>query len=249
MGQRQSELTDSDQARKNEDWNPSLEDIELTKSMLIYRFKLPIEVVDDILSLAEYWSSDELVYDQLLTIYESRRVLIRIDDLFEELDYLHLVRPVGFLSEEEKFEEVIRSRKQYSLKLKRIQWKINAHDQGWSSYPADHGTFRNSWTWFEAMVTADGDSQDLSQSSDQEDWHQICKNFHAVSEFREQTIIWKPDHSILKKINQALLDRLSNDGNSNNSFLKIGITVRAVAQFPGWANTIQRVKCQFFYSI
>ncbi|CAG8791976.1 9449_t:CDS:2, partial [Gigaspora rosea] len=32
-------------------------------------------------------------------------------------------------------------------KCKKIEIACESHDQGWSSYPRDHGTYNNSWTW------------------------------------------------------------------------------------------------------
>lgn len=37
-------------------------------------------------------------------------------------------------------------------KLKKAVVTVVSKDQGWSGYPNDHGTYRNSWTWFELSV-------------------------------------------------------------------------------------------------
>ena len=47
-------------------------------------------------------------------------------------------------------------RVQDSLSLGRLlrQWTLTtrSRDQGWSSFPADHGTYKNSWTWFDVSI-------------------------------------------------------------------------------------------------
>lgn len=37
-------------------------------------------------------------------------------------------------------------------RLRKVVFTFKAKDQGWSSYIENHGTYENSWTWFEAMV-------------------------------------------------------------------------------------------------
>lgn len=36
--------------------------------------------------------------------------------------------------------------------LRKVVFTFKSRDQGWSSYYADHGTYENTWTWFDAMV-------------------------------------------------------------------------------------------------
>lgn len=40
-------------------------------------------------------------------------------------------------------------------RLRKVVFRFTSHDQGWSSYPQDRGTFENSWTWFEAALRRD----------------------------------------------------------------------------------------------
>ncbi len=40
--------------------------------------------------------------------------------------------------------------------LRKVVFTFHAKDQGWSSYHADHESYRNSWTWFEAAVLESG---------------------------------------------------------------------------------------------
>ncbi|CAI7744301.1 unnamed protein product [Closterium sp. NIES-53] len=59
--------------------------------------------------------------------------------------------------------------------IKEIEVIVEAHDQGWSSYPEDHNTYNNSWTYAElAKVMPDGS---LSASREL-----IYRNLHAQSE-------------------------------------------------------------------
>jgi len=36
--------------------------------------------------------------------------------------------------------------------LRRLTLITRSRDQGWSSFPADHGTYKNSWTWFDVSI-------------------------------------------------------------------------------------------------
>lgn len=36
--------------------------------------------------------------------------------------------------------------------LRKVVFTFKSRDQGWSSFHEDHGTYENSWTWFDAMV-------------------------------------------------------------------------------------------------
>ncbi len=43
--------------------------------------------------------------------------------------------------------------------LRTVVFTFLAKDQGWSSYNADHGSYRNSWTWFEAAVLEENETE------------------------------------------------------------------------------------------
>lgn len=125
--------------------------------------------------------------------------------------------------------------------LQKIIFTIRSHDQGWSSYPENHGTFDNSWTWFDAAVMSPNaeDEESVHEECDDaiiraEDLdspnvrrHRIQVNKHAVRQAEEYSIIMYPGQEIL-------------DG------LKAGdqILLVACAQYSGWVNTIEDAKME-----
>lgn len=69
---------------------------------------------------------------------------------------------------------------------------IRGHDQGWSSYPEDKGTTRNSWTWYS-----------LASREERNDGEQrLATNIHALSDTQEHTFTWNCNDEILKDLKQ-----------------------------------------------
>ncbi|KAH9812250.1 hypothetical protein DFH28DRAFT_979244, partial [Melampsora americana] len=130
-----------------------------------------------------------------------------------------------------------------TAKVMKIEWKIVSHDQGWSSYPEDHGTYTNSWTWTEATLY-DRSSTSTRLPTDHSLWYRVSTNIHARRQPTLHQSIWYPDHPFLIDLNQ----RLSQISQSNPLNQSIGFVLAAVAQFPGWENTIESIQCSIFYS-
>ena len=106
-------------------------------------------------------------------------------------------------------------------KLKKVVVTIVSKDQGWSSYPSDHGTYRGSWTWFELSVGP-------PSADSGEKWRgEVVRNLHAHGEFKEHTI----------KISDKGLYEKAESGDV--------LTVWALAKFPGWKNTVKKVEIQY----
>lgn len=102
-------------------------------------------------------------------------------------------------------------------RLKKVIVTVVSKDQGWSSYEEDHGTYRNSWTWFELSV---GPSSDASV----EKWRgEVVRNLHAHDEFKEHTV----------EVMDKTLYEKAESGDA--------LTVWAHADFPGWENTVAKV--------
>lgn len=127
---------------------------------------------------------------------------------------------------------------------------IESRDQGWSSYPDDHGTYRGSWTWFEAKK---GDASILGEeegerNSEGQDLHsdlnvrdpaelpsmvegrEIVRNIHAGQLWHKHVISWAAD-----------------DEDANGEWvrdMKRGdvIVLSAHARFPGWTNRVRNAK-------
>ena len=104
-------------------------------------------------------------------------------------------------------------------RLKKVVITVDSKDQGWSSYQDDHGTYNNSWTWFELSVGQPSDKGAV------EKWRgEVVRNLHAHGEFKEHTI----------KITDKKLYERARSGDV--------LTVWAHARYSGWRNTVKKAK-------
>jgi len=141
--------------------------------------------------------------------------------------------------------------------IRRIKFIVESRDQGWSSYPQDHGTYRGSWTWFEAGIRGFdasnvGDQATLLEPVDcqhrnaLDDEHKsvclqdvtrykygskrIVTNVHAGRDFRQHVVYWDLYHE---------------DGDVRTMVQELGgghrIEVSAHARFPGWSSYVKSV--------
>jgi len=141
--------------------------------------------------------------------------------------------------------------------IRRIRFITESRDQGWSSYPEDHGTYRGSWTWFETGIRG----LDASNTEDQAtllqpvdcqhrnaldvEHRQLCMqdvtrykygsrsiatNIHAGVDFAKHVVEWDGYHE-------------DDDVRRMVKELKGGhrIEVSAHAKFPGWCNYVKFV--------
>jgi hypothetical protein len=107
-------------------------------------------------------------------------------------------------------------------KLKEVVISVVSKDQGWSSYQDDHGTYHNSWTWFELSVGHPSDKGFVER------WRgEVVRNLHAHGEFKEHTI---------KVSDKRLYERVKSGD---------VLTVWAHARFQGWRNTVKEatIRC------
>ena len=103
--------------------------------------------------------------------------------------------------------------------LRKVIITVISKDQGWSGYPADHGTYRNSWTWFELSV---------GPSKDSEEWRgEVVRNLHAHDGFKEHTVEIL-DGELYEKVKSGDV-----------------LTVWALARGPGWMNTVKKVTIRY----
>ena len=102
--------------------------------------------------------------------------------------------------------------------LKKVVITVISKDQGWSGHTSDHGTYQNSWTWFELSVESDSG----------EKWRgEVVRNLHAHGDFKEHTI-------------EILDGELYEKAESGDV-----LTVWALAKFSGWKNTVKKVKVRY----
>ncbi|GAB7353905.1 hypothetical protein MBLNU459_g4253t2 [Dothideomycetes sp. NU459] len=77
--------------------------------------------------------------------------------------------------------------------VRRVDFRIAAHDQGWSSYARDEGTRDNSWTWFEVGVFGEVDGRrqrvDPAAAAGGEGSRRLVTNLQAVREVQEHHVV------------------------------------------------------------
>ena len=106
-------------------------------------------------------------------------------------------------------------------KLRKVVITVVSKDQGWSSSPDDHGTYRGSCTWFELSVGS-------SSETPAEKWRgEVVRNLHAHGDFKKHTI--------------EILDKGLYEKAESGDVL----TVWAHAEYLGWRNTVKKVKIRY----
>lgn len=115
--------------------------------------------------------------------------------------------------------------------IRRIVFTYSSKDQGWSSYSSDHGTYRNSWTWFEAGLRkhAEEEEEKVSSTDQMQHRHRLHCNRHAGWETEDYQFVVEGDHPLLKNM-QA--------GDE--------VVLWALAKFGGWENFVQGAAIQIW---
>ena len=148
---------------------------------------LPTHAVDKILDCAEYWKWTECS--------TKRRVRYRNG----RYPYLRLSVPTP---------EVCK-------KVKKVEITCVSHDQGWSSYPADRNTYRNSWTWGDVSI-----SRTTPKGVEEIRRERVYTNLHASEE-------WQVHHCTFGEDSKFVSALVPGEGE---------VVLYLNAQFPGWEN-------------
>jgi len=136
--------------------NPSHEDVIETRDVL--RHFLPLELADNILHIAEY-------YPRLISILPSH----------------HFENPLTVT--DGRRQVVVSPPIQRPDFISRVLIQTESHDQGWSSYAQDRGTFRNSWTWLDLGVV-----RNTSGGIPAPEWR-IYTNIHASNDWQATEVV------------------------------------------------------------
>lgn len=171
----------------------------------LLRQVLVADLVPSIIDFAEYWVKTTDIRRERLSVQEHNAGIIYLTTTPIDSPLLYPVR--------------------------RIVFKVKSHDQGWSNYPEDHGTYNNSWTWVcvskvndsetATMTTSDGRQNDTNSV-------RLFTNVHAGRGYSTHEIEWSVD-SEEKEIRDFVRNLKRGDQ------LQIGIWAR----FAGWQNHIQ----------
>ncbi|KAI2634958.1 hypothetical protein GGS26DRAFT_551947 [Hypomontagnella submonticulosa] len=146
------------------------EDIVEVKSILSKARNLPPELVDMILDRAEYWACSAAIIDY--SNHPSKHISIHGGSPGED-QFLLRTEPLGLTKWSPSSQDLWRvesapkqlKREYPESKLqdlvegpistlehpfRKVVFDITSRDQGWSSHHNDHGTYRSSFTWFDA---------------------------------------------------------------------------------------------------
>ena len=114
--------------------------------------------------------------------------------------------------------------------IRRLVFTYRSKDQGWSSYGEDHGSYRNSWTWFEAGLRKfDRGEESLSLVDRPERRYRLQSNRHAGQEAEDYLFEFERDHPLLKEM-QA--------GDE--------VVLWALARYGGWENFVEAAAIQIW---
>ena len=183
-------------------YNPTLDDIRVVCRLL--QTFVPFELADIILREAEYYSNalDELTVPVSISQREVR------------------CAAVGPFTQEEVDS------------IARVEAVVTGHDQGWSSYPEDKGTTRNSWTWYSLRSEENGTVSDLVDHA--------ATNLHAVSDAQTHVMEWVRGDDIVKQIRAGqTISIWAHARYASVAVPAVSLFHHCILRFPGWTNHIQ----------
>ncbi|KAJ5928397.1 hypothetical protein N7466_007353 [Penicillium verhagenii] len=109
--------------------------------------------------------------------------------------------------------------------VQEIRIDVWSHDQGWSSYPDDHGTYNGSWTWFDLGIQRPSGREDISTGLGR-----AVTNVHASLTTRHHEVVYRRDE-------QPWMRELQADD-------QISIIPRAL--YPGWQNITEGISIEIY---
>ncbi|KAJ5754151.1 uncharacterized protein N7511_008304 [Penicillium nucicola] len=168
----------------------------------ILRQRLPSELVLEVLEHAQYWIRSK--------VYRNDKLAFTEFDCKERPSYLTSRRIQG-----DRFP------------VREIRIDIWSHDQGWSSYREDYGSYRNSWTWFELGIQRPDGRHDLCQGEDL----RLMTNIHASKDTKHHEIIYRDDQDL-----QWLRGLQAGDR----------VAIIPLAKYPGWTNFVDKACIEIY---
>ncbi|KLU92665.1 hypothetical protein MAPG_11609 [Magnaporthiopsis poae ATCC 64411] len=161
---------------------PSVLDVLVVKAMMTKALTLPLELVNRIIDFAEYWPHTSAQLDYGGTPHPVARGSSPLEDVF-----LLRTLPLGLIKQVNPDPRHYQTEEAKLLRLssehpveqfhkwtgspshtvqhpcRKIVFTITSSDQGWGGMMADRGTYRHSFTWFEAgleRIDASGECGD-----------------------------------------------------------------------------------------
>lgn len=122
----------------------------------------------------------------------------------------------------------------FSRPPSKIIFTIVSHDQGWSNYPHDHGTYHGGDSAFHAEVHHNNEFPGTAKAEVEKLRPRIVQNVHASNEWKEHAVVWEQDDS-RSEVRRWMEHVLP------------GRWIRVVAEAAvdnGWENHVKEVKVQ-----
>ncbi|XP_006456293.1 hypothetical protein AGABI2DRAFT_195472 [Agaricus bisporus var. bisporus H97] len=244
----------------------TLQDVLCVRRALSTR--IPYELVDIVLNLAQYWVYASTRRDTLLQVQASNEPLFNAKWIYMLSDPI----PPMFDANGHVVPTQIQS----------VHFSINSCDQGWGGFPEYKNVYRNSYTWFEASII-----RSSSSSSSQPLWlfealhkpvnlyttsltpapssrcsitelHSPYKNrkkrwlvqmnVQASRHVRRHDIMWYPNSP-----HELEYDEKTGSGRGFGfvDALRAGDRIALVARalYPGWENNVQSAEIEIAYQI
>lgn len=101
-------------------------------------------------------------------------------------------------------QEVIRSSPLSANNAKdtrKVVFEMTGKDQGWSSYGPEHGTYNNTWTWYDAVVLRkNGEDSETYEEALRQELH---RNRHAGQQVETYRTEFDGDHDLVKMLREG----------------------------------------------
>jgi hypothetical protein len=239
--------------------------------LLQFRRRLPTELVDKVIDEAEYWpcivTSTHAPHD----VPQDRDIeCVRTPSLCWDLP------PSASASAQSLHQSFRLLSHRGKHPARKIVFSISSHDQGWGGNSRFRGTYRESWTWFDAYIVPHGEQPTLATSltrpssvSEAEPEfvplilpgpHTLQVNRMATRETQHHHIVWHfrdpvPAFTSLNGDEVAVeaetgRGKATMDGRAVRS-MRVGdqVVVWARTRFPGWRNHVEKVSIALFWAI
>ena len=213
--------------------------------------KLPPELVPRIVDQAEFWLKSTVSLEEEMQVADIHIMGRRDHYLCAGVTYLSTL-PLGEVAGEGP-DSIRLVGKQ---PVRKVVFHTVSQDQGWSSFPDDHGTDRGCWTWFEAVVRDASqptyqqvvrDHQENRNNQESETQQplqdppqgvELMRNLHALREWRGYS--------------KALSVHDEDEGVRNwMSGLERGqvLDLTVWARYPGWQNRVKSASIDVYLSV
>ena len=170
----------------------------------ILRQVLVHDIVPQILDEAGYWTQQTIVRNAERRISENGAGTIYLET------------------------QPIQTSMRYSVR--RIVFEVRSKDQGWSSYPRQHGTYDGSWTWFGVTKSQHPKNEMRTRGVNRQQESTsilLFRNIHAGRQVQTHTIEWtdRHDDDEIRNFVRSLV---------HGDCIQLGVWAR----FPNWFNHV-----------